>query len=99
MIGAVILGIVAGFLGRLLMPGKDKMGFLATIVLGLAGSLLGFLLFTEVLGIGDNAAFDLGGLPGAVLGVIILLWVYRHTLRDKRDRGAERKRDRMRPAM
>jgi uncharacterized membrane protein YeaQ/YmgE (transglycosylase-associated protein family) len=98
-IGALILGVVAGFLGRLLMPGKDKMGFLATVVLGVAGSALGFLVFTKVLGIGDDHAFDLGGLPGAVLGVIALLWVYRMTLRDRRDRRAERRRDRMRPAL
>jgi uncharacterized membrane protein YeaQ/YmgE (transglycosylase-associated protein family) len=98
MIGAIILGILAGFIGRLLMPGKDKMGFLATTVLGIAGAALGFLVFTVLLGIGDNKAFDLGGLPGAVLGVIVLLWVYRRTLRDKRDRGAERRRDRMRPS-
>jgi uncharacterized membrane protein YeaQ/YmgE (transglycosylase-associated protein family) len=99
MIGAVILGIVAGFLGRLLMPGKDKMGFLATTILGIAGAALGYLVFTEGFGIGDGDAFDLGGLPGAVLGVIVLLWVYRVTLRDKRDKRAERKRDRMRPAV
>ena len=68
MIGAIILGIVAGFVGRLLMPGKDPMGFFATILLGLAGSVVGFLVFTEVLGIGDNAVFDLGGLIGAVIG-------------------------------
>jgi uncharacterized membrane protein YeaQ/YmgE (transglycosylase-associated protein family) len=77
MIGAIILGIVAGFLGRLLMPGRDPMGFFATILLGLAGSIVGFLLFTEVLGIGDNEMFDLGGLIGAVIGVMLLLLVYR----------------------
>jgi len=98
-IGALILGIVAGFLGRLLMPGKDKMGFLATIVLGIAGAALGFLVFTKVLGIGDDSAFDLGGLPGAVLGVIALLAVYRIALRDKRDKRAERRRNRMKPAL
>src|SRR3954454_14539290 len=92
MIGAIILGIVAGFLGRLLMPGKDSMGFLATIVLGVAGSLVGFFLFTEVLGIGDDKTFDLGGLPGAVLGVMLLLGIYRMVLRDKRDRRTERRR-------
>ena len=43
MIGAIILGIVAGFLGRALMPGKDPMGFLMTILLGLAGAVVGFL--------------------------------------------------------
>jgi len=77
MIGALILGIVAGFVGRLVMPGKDPMGFLATILLGLAGSLIGFLIFTELLGIGDNEAFDLGGLIGAIIGVVILLAIYR----------------------
>jgi uncharacterized membrane protein YeaQ/YmgE (transglycosylase-associated protein family) len=92
MIGAIILGIVAGFLGRLLMPGKDSMGFLATIVLGVAGSLVGFYIFTEALGIGDNKMFDLGGLPGAVIGVMVLLGIYRMVLRDKRDRRTERRR-------
>ena len=77
MIGAIILGIVAGFLGRLLMPGKDPMGFIATVLLGLAGSVVGFLIFTELLGIGDNDTFDLGGLVGAVIGVMLLLFAYR----------------------
>jgi uncharacterized membrane protein YeaQ/YmgE (transglycosylase-associated protein family) len=77
MIGAIILGIVAGFLGRLLMPGKDPMGFFATVLLGLAGSVIGFLIFTELLGIGDNDVFDLGGLIGAIIGVMILLGLYR----------------------
>jgi uncharacterized membrane protein YeaQ/YmgE (transglycosylase-associated protein family) len=77
MIGAIILGIVAGFLGRLLMPGRDPMGFFATVLLGLAGAVVGFLIFTELLGIGDNDTFDLGGLIGAVIGVMILLALYR----------------------
>ena len=77
MIGAIILGIVAGFLGRALMPGKDPMGFFATILLGLAGALVGFFIFTELLGIGDTAIFDLGGLIGSVIGVMILLGLYR----------------------
>ena len=77
MIGAIILGIVAGFVGRLLMPGKDPMGFFMTILLGLAGSVVGFLIFTELLNIGDNEMFDLGGLIGAIIGVLILLGLYR----------------------
>jgi uncharacterized membrane protein YeaQ/YmgE (transglycosylase-associated protein family) len=77
MIGAIILGIVAGFLGRALMPGKDPMGFFATILLGLAGALVGFFIFTELLGIGDTSIFDLGGLIGSVIGVMILLGAYR----------------------
>ena len=77
MIGALILGLVAGFIGKALMPGKDPGGFFATILLGLAGAALGFLIFTELLGIGDNEAFDLGGLVGAIIGVMILLFAYR----------------------
>jgi uncharacterized membrane protein YeaQ/YmgE (transglycosylase-associated protein family) len=77
MIGAIILGLLAGFIGKALMPGKDPGGFVATIILGLAGSIVGFLIFTELLGIGDNDAFDLGGLIGAIIGVMLLLWGYR----------------------
>jgi uncharacterized membrane protein YeaQ/YmgE (transglycosylase-associated protein family) len=83
MVGAIILGVVAGYIGRLLMPGRDKMGFIATILLGLAGSVVGFLVFTELLNIGDNQMFDLGGLIGAVIGVMILLVLYRLALKDK----------------
>lgn len=83
MVGAIILGIVAGYLGRLLMPGRDKMGFIATMLLGLAGSVVGFLVFTELLGIGDDKMFDLGGLIGAIIGVMILLALYRVALKNK----------------
>jgi uncharacterized membrane protein YeaQ/YmgE (transglycosylase-associated protein family) len=82
-IGAIILGIVAGYVGRLLMPGRDEMGFIATMLLGLAGSVVGFLIFTELLGIGDNRMFDLGGLIGAILGVMLLLLLYRLALKNK----------------
>jgi uncharacterized membrane protein YeaQ/YmgE (transglycosylase-associated protein family) len=80
MIGAIVLGIVAGYVGRLLMPGRDSMGFIATVLLGLAGSVVGFLVFTELLGIGDNKMFDLGGLIGAIIGVMLLLGLYRLAL-------------------
>ena len=84
MVGAIILGIVAGYVGRLLMPGRDKMGFIATMLLGLAGAVVGFLLFTELLHVGDNQMFDLGGLIGAVVGVVLLLALYRAVLKNKK---------------
>ena len=77
MIGAIILGIIAGYLGRLIMPGKQDFGFIMTAILGVIGALVGFLIFTELLGIGDNEAFDLGGLVGAIIGVMVLLFAYR----------------------
>ena len=83
MVGAIVLGIVAGYLGRLFMPGKDKMGFIATTLLGLGGAVVGFLVFTELLHIGDDKMFDLGGLIGAIIGVMILLGLYRLALKNK----------------
>ena len=79
MIGAIILGIVAGYLGKFLMPGDEHepQGFIATTLLGLVGALVGFFVFTELLGIGDSDIFDLGGLIGAVIGVMLVLFVYR----------------------
>lgn len=77
MIGALILGLVAGFIGKALMPGKDPGGFFATIALGLAGAAVGWLIFTAGLGIGDKDVFDLGGLLSAIIGVVILLGLYR----------------------
>jgi uncharacterized membrane protein YeaQ/YmgE (transglycosylase-associated protein family) len=77
MIGAIILGILAGYIAKALMPGPDPGGFFVTIGLGLAGSLVGFFVFTELLGIGDTEIFDLGGLIGAIIGTMILLGIYR----------------------
>jgi uncharacterized membrane protein YeaQ/YmgE (transglycosylase-associated protein family) len=77
MIGAIILGLVAGYVAKALVPGKDPGGFFVTILLGLVGSLVGFFIFTSLLGIGDNDMFDLGGLVGAVIGTVLVLLVYR----------------------
>ena len=77
MIGAIILGLLAGFIAKALMPGDDPGGFFVTILIGLAGSLVGFFVFTGLLGIGDTDIFDLGGLIGAIIGTMILLGLYR----------------------
>jgi uncharacterized membrane protein YeaQ/YmgE (transglycosylase-associated protein family) len=76
-IAAIVIGIIAGYLGRLLLPGPDPMGFFGTVIAGIAGSLLGFFIFTSLLGIGDNDKFDLGGIIGAVIGTMIVLAIYR----------------------
>jgi uncharacterized membrane protein YeaQ/YmgE (transglycosylase-associated protein family) len=86
MIGALILGLLAGFIAKALMPGKDPGGFFVTILLGLAGSVIGFLIFTELLGIGDNEMFDLGGLIGAIIGTMILLGIWRAVAGRRNDR-------------
>jgi uncharacterized membrane protein YeaQ/YmgE (transglycosylase-associated protein family) len=73
---AIVVGFLAGLLGRAFLPGKQKMGFFATILLGVAGAFVGYLVFAELLGIGDDDEFDLGGLPGAVLGAMLILFLY-----------------------
>jgi uncharacterized membrane protein YeaQ/YmgE (transglycosylase-associated protein family) len=77
-IGALLLGLVAGVIGRLLVPDmwsglSGPKSWLFSLVLGLAGALLGYLIFTVGLGIGDDDVFDFGGIIGAIIGVIILL--------------------------
>jgi uncharacterized membrane protein YeaQ/YmgE (transglycosylase-associated protein family) len=87
-IAAIVIGIIAGYLGRLLLPGPDPMGFVGTVAAGILGSLVGFFIFTTVLGIGDNDKFDLGGIVGAVIGTMIVLAVYRAVVgRDDTRRG------------
>jgi uncharacterized membrane protein YeaQ/YmgE (transglycosylase-associated protein family) len=75
-IGAVILGILAGYLARALLPGKQQMGFVMTVVLGIAGAVAGFYIFEGLFVWGDTDKFDLGGLPGAVIGAMLLLFLY-----------------------
>jgi uncharacterized membrane protein YeaQ/YmgE (transglycosylase-associated protein family) len=77
MVGALILGLLAGYLARILTPGRTPKGLLITLLLGVAGAWVGYLIFTELLGIGDTEAFDLGGLPGAVIGTMLLLYLHR----------------------
>lgn len=71
-IAFLIVGLIAGFLARLLVPGKDPMGILGTLVLGLVGSLLGGFLARALFNDSDGV-----GIVGAVIGSIIALLVYR----------------------
>lgn len=81
MIGALILGLVAGFIGRALVPNDAFQGMSGpaswgvSIVLGLVGAFVGYLIFTRLLGIGDDDAFDLGGILSAIIGVVIVLLI------------------------
>jgi uncharacterized membrane protein YeaQ/YmgE (transglycosylase-associated protein family) len=72
----LIVGLVAGALARLIMPGKDPMGLLATILLGVLGSLVGGFVSTMIFST-SNTGFQAGGLIMSLLGAILLLWVWR----------------------
>ena len=101
MIGALILGFLAGVIGRLLMPGdvfrhmSGPASWLVSLLLGLAGAALGWFIFTDLLGIGDDDVFDLGGLVSAIIGVLILLPIAGFVLR-RTGLSPERPRERLR---
>jgi uncharacterized membrane protein YeaQ/YmgE (transglycosylase-associated protein family) len=69
-LGLILWGFIVGALARLALPGPDPMPWYATIGLGLGGSLLGGLVAQVLLG-------TAGGLIFAVLGAILLLYLYR----------------------
>jgi uncharacterized membrane protein YeaQ/YmgE (transglycosylase-associated protein family) len=93
MIGALLLGFVAGIVARVLMPGDvfRKMSGPASwglsLVLGLAGALLGYVIFTLGLGIGDTDIFDWGGLLSAIIGTLIVLGLASYILRRRAARS------------
>jgi uncharacterized membrane protein YeaQ/YmgE (transglycosylase-associated protein family) len=87
-IAAIFIGIIAGYLGRLLLPGRDPMGFVQTVAFGIAGALIGYFVFRAI-GIGDDDKFDLGGILGAILGTILLLAIWR-MIAGRSDTGAGR---------
>jgi uncharacterized membrane protein YeaQ/YmgE (transglycosylase-associated protein family) len=76
-IAAIFIGLIAGFIGRALLPGDDSMGLVPTILVGIVGALVGWVLFAYVLGIGDDDKFDLGSIIGAIVGTMLVLLVLR----------------------
>ncbi len=70
----IIVGIVAGFLARAIMPGNQSMGFFATALLGMAGSFVGGLIASLFTG---GKLFDLhtSGIIGSVLGALLVLFI------------------------
>lgn len=73
-IGWIIIGAVAGVVGKMVMPGKDPGGFIVTILLGIAGALLAGFLGQAV---GFYSAGEGAGWIGATVGAIALLAIYR----------------------
>lgn len=72
----ILFGLIAGGIARLLVPGRDPMGCLATIALGIVGSLLGGFLGRLLFGVGGEG-FHPAGMLGAILGAILLLLLWR----------------------
>jgi uncharacterized membrane protein YeaQ/YmgE (transglycosylase-associated protein family) len=72
----IVVGLIAGILGKLIMPGRDPGGLLLTIVIGMIGALVGGLL-VQLLGGTGLTGFSLWSILVATLGAIILLAIYR----------------------
>lgn len=73
----ILLGLIAGALAKMLMPGKDPGGFLITILIGIGGAIVGGFLWNVFSGNDSYGDFDIGGILIAIIGSIILLWAYR----------------------
>ena len=73
-IWTILIGLAAGAVAKLLMPGKDPGGFIITILLGIAGSIV-FTYLGQFIGLYQEG--ETAGFIGAVIGAIILLAVYR----------------------
>lgn len=72
----ILMGLLAGALGRFLLPGRDSMGCFATILTGIVGAVIGGFVATA-LGFGGFQGFDIYSLLLATLGAILFLFVLR----------------------
>ena len=76
-ISIIVIGLIAGFLARAIVPGKQSMGIVATIVLGIIGSFvggfLGFLIFHHD---ASSGFFQPAGIIGSIIGAIIVLLIW-----------------------
>lgn len=75
--GWIVLGLIAGALAKLIMPGKQGGGILVTMVLGIVGAMLGGFIGSFIPGLSDGIqSFSIGTLFTAVVGSLLVLWIY-----------------------
>lgn len=72
----ILLGLIAGALAKWIMPGKDPGGIIVTILIGIAGAVVGGWI-GSVIGFGSVSGLNFGSVATAVGGAIILLAIYR----------------------
>lgn len=72
----LLFGLIVGALAKWLMPGKDPGGLFITILIGIAGAMVGGFL-ASLIGIGGVSGFNFGSILIAVAGALLLLWLYR----------------------
>lgn len=72
----IIMGLIVGALAKFIMPGKDPGGIIITILIGIAGAFLGGYI-GSLLGLGEVTGFNFMSILLAIVGALILLFVYR----------------------
>jgi uncharacterized membrane protein YeaQ/YmgE (transglycosylase-associated protein family) len=72
----IVLGLIAGVLAKWVVPGPDPWGIIVTIVIGIVGALLGGFI-GQLLGFGGVSGINLASIILAVIGSVILLFIYR----------------------
>ena len=83
-IGMIVIGLIVGIIAKLLMPGRDPGGFIITILLGIAGSLVAGFLGRAV---GWYSPGQGAGFIASVIGAIIILAIYRFIIGSTTGRG------------
>jgi len=76
----ILVGLVAGIIAKFIMPGRDPGGIIVTILIGIAGGMLGGFIASQ-LNLGTMTGFDIRSLVIAVLGALLLLFIYRRVRR------------------
>jgi uncharacterized membrane protein YeaQ/YmgE (transglycosylase-associated protein family) len=78
----LVVGLIAGFLARLLVPGRDPMSIGATLLLGVVGSFIGGFIGWALFGTDfEDGAFQAAGLFGSIIGAVLALLAYRAVTR------------------
>ena len=75
-IGWIVLGLIAGAIAKLILPGRQGGGWIVTLVLGVVGALLGGFIGSAVFGVGLEGFFDITTWLLAIGGSIIVLLIY-----------------------
>src|SRR5258708_28575065 len=78
----IVLGLIGGAIAKALMPGKDPGGIIVTMLIGIVGAFIGGFIGNLITGAGLNG-FSLWSIVLAVIGAMLLLWVYRLTTRNR----------------
>lgn len=76
LIWLLVVGLIAGFLARAVVPGKDSMSLAGTLLLGVSGSVVGGLILGLLFGGFRDRGFSPAGIIGSVLGAVLVLVVY-----------------------